>query len=143
MTRFSNKENEINKILKELNRRYKHPNIYKDPNATNIVIGDLSAAYTTVRGPPENVDECKEARLYIHSFLEKHPHLKTFLEKRMGKSFDHIYYILTTANAAPNKKVNVYYYVEFCSGDYKSHGFKDLSETYTYNGFVKFLKENV
>ena len=142
MTRFSGKENGISKILKELNRRYKHPNTYKDPNATNVVIEDLSAAYTTTRGPPENADECKEARLYIYSFLEKHRYLKTFLEKRMGKYFDHIYYILTTANVAPNKKVIVYYHVEFCSDDYKLHEFKDLSETYTYNEFVKFLKEN-
>jgi hypothetical protein len=139
---MTNKEDKINEILEELNRRYKQPNIYRDSYITNIVIEDLSAAYTELQGPPKNVNECKEANLYIRSFLKKHPHLKELLEKRMGKYFDHIYYILTTANITSGKKVKVYYYVEFCGGDYVND-FKYLSETYTYDEFVKFLKENI
>ena len=41
-----------------------------------------------------------------------------------------------------NGNVKVYYYIEY----YDNYGMgddKELSQTYTHNGFIRFLKENI
>jgi len=133
MTKTSNKEDKINEILKKLERRYKNPNRYRDE--VGIKIGELTISlWNHIRN--------KETEPYLRSFLEKHPHVKAEIERHAKKYLDGIYNVLTYITPLPDRKVKVIYYVEY----YDKNGsldYKEWSQTYTYNGFARFLKENI
>jgi len=89
-----------------------------------------------------DADKYKETEFYLLTFLKKHPHIKTVIERHAKKYLDSIFFVETFIKLLSNGNVKVYYYIEY----YDNYGMgddKELSQTYTHNGFVRFLKENI
>ena len=127
----TNKEDKINKILKQIDSQNKDS--YENSVGTKIEELSLDLG---------DIEKYPKTKPYLLSFLKKHPHIKTIVERNAKRYLDDIYLVETYAKSLPNKDVRVYYYIEY----FNSYGMDDgkgITQEYTRKGFIRFLKENI
>jgi len=132
MAKMSEKKvDKINRILEYIDHQNKDSGGY----GVKIKIKELSIDLRDAKKYPET-------KPYLLSFFRKHPHIKTVIEKHVKEYLDSIFFVETFVKLLSDGNVKVYYYIEYYD-DYEMEDDKELSQTYTHNGFIRFLKENV